>query len=126
VDVSSYEQFHSLLDQYVTQGGAPVSFNISEDVDSPSYGKILNDLIASIIKSGRRDKIQHPRYHTPMPIVPCCTPEVMKNLYNAIGSFWMVIIGTEWGLPQGTRRKLLTEMHRFQSEAGIMSAVIDS
>jgi len=50
----------------------------------------------------------------------------MKNLYNAIGSFWMVIIGTEWGLPEGTRRKLLTEMHRFQSEAGIRTAVIDS
>jgi hypothetical protein len=98
VDVSSYTEFHSLLDQYVIQGRAPVSFNISEDVDSPSYDKILKELIASIKKTGRHDKIQHPRYHTPMPVVPCCTPEEMKNLYNAIGHFWMVIIGTECGV----------------------------
>jgi hypothetical protein len=61
VDVSSYIEFKRYLNHCATQKMGPVSFNVSDNVDSNDYKKILRDLIGSYKKSGRLDKIKHPR-----------------------------------------------------------------
>lgn len=120
VDVRSYTEFNSLLDQYVTQGAVPISYNVSDEVDSDSYTQILNDLIDSILKKGRRDKIEIPRFdHRPPPVVRCHTAEEMQNVYNAINICWRVIMCERIDDPGAKKRKLMAEMREFQSKYGI-------
>ncbi|MCI13971.1 hypothetical protein A2U01_0035096 [Trifolium medium] len=65
VDVSSYSVFDGLVQQYVIAGGAPaVSFDICDNVDAQSYGRILDDLLTNNKNLGRFDKIENPRRKT--------------------------------------------------------------
>ncbi|RHN65031.1 hypothetical protein MtrunA17_Chr4g0075551 [Medicago truncatula] len=128
VDVQSYNEFKTLFaqilfEEYVTQGGATsvVSFNISHDVDSQSYSQILEDIIASNSKLGRRDKIEDPRTdHWPRQIVLCYTLEEMKKVYNAIGSDWRAIMAVSWKYPSAMTDKILDRMDDFQQRVGIL------
>lgn len=128
MDVQSYNEFKTLFaqilfEEYVTQGGATsvVSFNISHDVDSQSYSQILEDIIASNSKLGRRDKIEDPRTdHWPRQIVLCYTLEEMKKVYNAIGSDWRAIMAVSWKYPSAMTDKILDRMDDFQQRVGIL------
>ena len=81
MDVASHTKFCSLLDKY-TQEAVPVSFNVSNDLDLESYGKIVDDLLVSNSKEARRDRIERLRPdHSPGPIIECYTLEEIKNVY---------------------------------------------
>ena len=91
MDVASYQEFQGLHQKYVTQKAVPVSFNVSDDLDSESYGKIVKDLLDSNFSKEvlRRDKIECPRAnHHPKPTTPCCTTlEEIKKVYGVMGRF---------------------------------------
>ncbi|MCI13069.1 hypothetical protein A2U01_0034182 [Trifolium medium] len=123
MDVSSYSEFDSLVQQYVIAGGAPaVSFDISDNVDAQSYGRILDDLIANNKNLGRLDKIENPRPdHYPRPIVSCYTVREMDKVYRAIGSDWRVIVLER---PEYSNAKT-DNMYLFQSLNGILDHYAD-
>lgn len=106
VDVSSYIEFKRYLNHCATQKMGPVSFNVSDNVDSNDYKKILWDLIGSYKKSGRLDKIKHPRSnHLPLPVVTCATVKEMRDVYHAIGPYYRVIIKPDSSLPPKQKNK---------------------
>jgi hypothetical protein len=121
VDVASYTEFCSLLVKYATQEAVPVSFNVSNDLDLESYGKIVDDLLGSNKKKSRCDKIEHPRPdHRPGPIIECNTLEEIKNVYKAIGRNWRAKIPLLWD-EASKNKKLHAEMYEFIEEAKILS-----
>ena len=92
VSVASLDDFKHLLQKYANNAD-PVSFNVSKDVDTTSYGEILEALLASNSQRKRSDKIKHPRSdHFPRPVRTCETTEEMRNVYNAIGPYWRVVM----------------------------------
>jgi len=91
--VSSYQEFKSLVEQYVNKGGAAVSFDISDNVDAQSYGFMLNDVLTNNSKLSRLDKIKNPREdHRPFPIVRCYIVKEMTMFTRLLavvgGSLW--------------------------------------
>lgn len=58
IHVLSYQEFKSLVEQYVNKGGAAVSFDKSDNVDAQSYGFMLDDVLTNNSKLGRFDKIK--------------------------------------------------------------------
>lgn len=53
IHVLSYQEFKSLVEQYVN-----VSFDKSDNVDAQSYGFMLDDVLTNNSKLGRFDKIK--------------------------------------------------------------------
>jgi hypothetical protein len=128
VDVASYPEFRSLHQKYVTQKAAPVSFNVSDDLDSESYGKILKDLLDSNFSKEvlRRDKIECPRAnHHPEPIIPCCTTlEEIKKVYGVMGRFWSPTICLPPKDDSPEINKLYTEISEFIEYVGLHPVLI--
>jgi hypothetical protein len=133
VDVPSYSKFKTsfeqiLFQEYVTKGIEPsvLSFNISKDVDSQSYGYILEDVIAINSKLGRCDKIKKPRFgHFPRPIVRVCNLKEMKRVYKAIGASWRAIMEVSRDYSPDMQDKILGEMYGFQPCVGIRDHLCD-
>ncbi|GAU13358.1 hypothetical protein TSUD_192700 [Trifolium subterraneum] len=122
VDVSSYSVFDSLVQEYVIAGGAPaVSFNISDDVDAQSYGRILDDLLANNQNLDRFDKIENPRPdHYPCPILSCYTVRDMDRVCKAIGPFWRVIFLERSDYSRAKNNKICGNMCDFRVMCGII------
>jgi hypothetical protein len=133
VDVPSYSKFKTsfeqiLFQEYVTKGieGSVISFNISKDVDSQSYGYILEDVIAINSKLGRCDKIKKPRFgHFPRPIVRVCNLKEMKRVYKAIGASWRAIMEVSRDYSSDMQDKILGEMYDFHPCVGIRDHLCD-
>lgn len=119
MDVASYPEFQSLLKNYVTQKAVPVSFNVSGDLDSESYGKIVKDLLDSNSKEFRRDKIERPRDHSPKPKIECRTLEEIKKVYGVMGRFWSprICLPPNDGSPE--INKLYAEISEFIKYVGL-------
>ncbi|WJX65000.1 hypothetical protein P8452_49710 [Trifolium repens] len=116
MDVSSYSEFDSLVQQYVIGGGAPaVSFDISDNVDAQSYGRILDDIITNNKNLDRLDKIENPRpEHYPRPVVSCYTVREMDRVYRAIGDSWTVIMLERPDYSDAKSDKILGKMDLFR------------
>jgi hypothetical protein len=113
--VSSYQEFKSLVEQYVNKGGAAISFDISDDVDAQSYSSILDDVLTNNSKLGRLDKIKNPRDdHRPFPIVRCYTVKEMENVYKAIGCYWRVIMADRSSYNISKSDKRIDKMSTFR------------
>jgi beta-galactosidase/beta-glucuronidase len=122
VNVSSHDEFKRLLAVYVADNAEPVSFNVSKNVDTESYGCIMKDILDSNSKWNRRDKIKHPRSdHFPRPAVSCETTEKMKNVYDAIGPYWRVVMR----VCPDSNPKLFYQMDDYRMDAGIQDREID-
>jgi hypothetical protein len=122
MDVSSYSEFDSLVQQYVIAGGAPaVSFDISENVDAQSYGHILDDIIANNKNLDRLDKIENPRpEHYPRPVVSCYTVREMDKVYRAIGCSWRVIMLERPDYSNAKADKIMDKMYLYRITSGII------
>lgn len=115
VSVTSLDDFLDSLQQNINNAD-PVSFNVSKDVDTESYGEIVGALLASNTQWNRSDKIKHPRSdHFPPPVVHCETTEKMKNVYNAIGPYWKVAMC----VCEHDNPKLFYQMDEYRMTAGI-------
>ncbi|AES88465.1 hypothetical protein MTR_4g055460 [Medicago truncatula] len=114
VDVSSYIECKCYLNHCLTRKKGPVSFNVSDSMDSNDYKRILRDLIGSYKKSGRLDKVKHPRSnHLPLPAVTCATIKEMREVYHAIGPYYRVIIKPDSSLPPKQKNKRWEAMLEF-------------
>jgi len=115
MSVSSYDEFKCLLDKYAHEEAAPVSFNVSNKVETESYDLIMNDLLDSNSKWRRRDKIKHPRSGRYLQkSVTCKTIEEIKNVYHAIGPYWRVKMRVN------NNPSLLYEMDSYRIIVGIL------
>lgn len=115
MSVSSYDEFKCLLDKNAHEEAAPVSFNVSNKVETESYDRIMKYLLDSNSKWHRRDKIKHPRSDRYMQkSVPCKTKEEIKNVYNAIGPYWRVKLRVKNNL------SLLYQMDSYRIITGIL------
>lgn len=116
VHVSSYQEFKSLVEQYVNKGGvSAVSFDISDDVDAKSYSCMLDDILTNNSKLGRFDKVKNPRSdHRPFPIVRCYTVKEMDNVYKAIGNLWRVVMAERSRYNFSKSNKHMEKLYAFR------------